>query len=129
RKRENRVWWLGSGENRRRDDEEAALVQSEEVHEEEQNPDFNWEAVVDEAALQGESGSDDQFFDAQVEVEEPVAEAPAVPVFPASPGDSSNLQKEPATSGVDPSIPTGSIPESVMLKHQAELEQARARRL
>ncbi|GAB2283766.1 hypothetical protein Dimus_018258 [Dionaea muscipula] len=38
----------------------------------------------------GKSGSDDQFFDAEVEVEEPVAKAPAVPNFPASPGDSSN---------------------------------------
>ncbi|GAB2280888.1 hypothetical protein Dimus_015510, partial [Dionaea muscipula] len=121
-KRENGVWWLGSGENRRRDDEEAAPVQSEEVHEEEQNPDFDWEAVVDEAALQGESGSDDQFYDAQVEVEEPVAEAPAVPVFPASPGDSTNVQKEPATAGVDLSSPTGSIPDTIMSKLQVDFE-------
>ncbi|GAB2270795.1 hypothetical protein Dimus_005662, partial [Dionaea muscipula] len=44
-KRENGVWWLGSGENKRRDDEEAAPVQSEELHEEEQNPNFDWEAM------------------------------------------------------------------------------------
>ncbi|GAB2301895.1 hypothetical protein Dimus_035918 [Dionaea muscipula] len=41
----------------------------------------NREAVIDEAAVQGESGSDDQFFDAQVDVEEPVTEAPAAPAF------------------------------------------------
>ncbi|GAB2275655.1 hypothetical protein Dimus_010411 [Dionaea muscipula] len=64
--RENGVWWLGSGENRRRDDEEADPTENEEVNnddqavnEEVQNPDFKWEAVVDEAALQRESGSDD----------------------------------------------------------------------
>ncbi|GAB2271032.1 hypothetical protein Dimus_005884 [Dionaea muscipula] len=64
----------------------------------------------------GESGSDDQFYDAQVEVEEPAAEAPAVPVFPASPGDSTTVQKEPATAGFEPSISTGNIPNSVVLK-------------
>ncbi|GAB2292272.1 hypothetical protein Dimus_026521 [Dionaea muscipula] len=129
-KRENGVWWLGTGGHRRRDDDVEEVNNDDQVvNEEEQNPEFNWEVVVDEAALQGESGSDDQFYDAQVEVEEPVAEAPAVPVFPASPGDSTNMQKEPATEGVDPSIPSGSIPDSVVLKLQAELEQARARRL
>ncbi|GAB2281590.1 hypothetical protein Dimus_016169 [Dionaea muscipula] len=54
-KRENGVWWLGSGEHRRRDDEEAAPAENEEVNEEaEDQPDFDWEAMVDEAALQGE---------------------------------------------------------------------------
>ncbi|GAB2270217.1 hypothetical protein Dimus_005124 [Dionaea muscipula] len=85
--RENGVWWIDTGENRRRDDEIEAPA--EEVHEEEEvQNDFDWEAVVDEAVVQGESGSDDQFFDAQIDVEEPVIEAPAVPTFPASPGDS-----------------------------------------
>ncbi|GAB2276381.1 hypothetical protein Dimus_011109, partial [Dionaea muscipula] len=123
--RVNGVWWLGSSEHRRRDDEEVAPAENEEVNEEEAEaqPDFDWEVVVDEATLQGEYESDDQFYDAQVEVEEPVAEAPAVPVFSASPRDSTNLRKEPATAGVDPSIPTGSIPEPVMLNLQAELEQ------
>ncbi|GAB2281220.1 hypothetical protein Dimus_015826 [Dionaea muscipula] len=75
-------------ESRRRDDEIEASA--EEVHEEEeaQIAEFDWEAVIDEAAVQGESGSDDQFFDAQVDVEEPVTEAPAAPTFPASVGDS-----------------------------------------
>ncbi|GAB2299830.1 hypothetical protein Dimus_033882 [Dionaea muscipula] len=94
-KRENGVWWLGSGENRRRDDEDVPPAEEVNEEEEEQNqPDFDWEAVVDEAALQGESRSDDQFFDAQVEVEEPTTEAPAVPLFPASLGDSTNVPKE-----------------------------------
>ncbi|GAB2268036.1 hypothetical protein Dimus_003013 [Dionaea muscipula] len=125
--RENGVWWLGSGEHRRRDNEEVAPAENEEVNEEaEDQPDFEWEVVVDEAALQGESGSDDQFYDAQVEVEEPAAAAPAVPVFPASLGDSSNVQKEPATAGVDP---TNSIPDSIFSSLQADFERARANRI
>ncbi|GAB2266043.1 hypothetical protein Dimus_001073 [Dionaea muscipula] len=58
-KRENGIWWIGTGENRRKDDEIEAPA--EDVHEEEvedQN-DFDWEAVIDEATVQGESGSDD----------------------------------------------------------------------
>ncbi|GAB2276542.1 hypothetical protein Dimus_011262 [Dionaea muscipula] len=104
---------------------------AEEVHEEEevQNADFDWEAVIDEAAVQGESGSDDQFFDAQVDVEEPMIEAPAAPAFPASPGDSTNQQKEQTPAGVDPSGPSSHIPESVMIKLQAEFERARANRI
>ncbi|GAB2294810.1 hypothetical protein Dimus_029005, partial [Dionaea muscipula] len=89
-KRENEVWWFSTGDNRRRDDEINALAEEAEEEEEAQNQDFDWEAVVDEAAVQGESGSDDLFFDAQVDVEDPVAEAPVVPAFPASPGDSTN---------------------------------------
>ncbi|GAB2301714.1 hypothetical protein Dimus_035742, partial [Dionaea muscipula] len=54
-----------------------------------------------------------KLFDAQVEVEEPVAEAPVVPVFPASPGDSSNRREEAAR--VDPSGPSGHI----QIRHEA----------
>ncbi|GAB2283739.1 hypothetical protein Dimus_018232 [Dionaea muscipula] len=68
--------------------------QAEEVHEEEAQNDFDWEAVIDEAAVQGKSGSDDQFFDVQVDVEEPMTEIPAAPAFPTSPGDPINRQKE-----------------------------------
>ncbi|GAB2281925.1 hypothetical protein Dimus_016489, partial [Dionaea muscipula] len=121
-KRENGVWWFSSGENRRRDDEEAAPVQGEEVYEEEQNSKFDWEAM-------GESGLDDQFYDAQVEVKELVAKAPAIPVFPASPGDSSNQQKEKEAAGVDPSRPTGNIPDSVMIQLQAKFERAQENRI
>ncbi|GAB2296789.1 hypothetical protein Dimus_030893, partial [Dionaea muscipula] len=98
--RENRVWWVGTGENRRRDDE-----------------------------IEGESGSDDQFFDAQVDVEEPVTEAPAAPTFPASLGDSTNQQREQTSAGVDPSGPSGHLPKSIMNKLQAEFERARANRI
>ncbi|GAB2297681.1 hypothetical protein Dimus_031768 [Dionaea muscipula] len=88
-RRETGVWWIGSGENRRRDDE--IKEPAEEVHEEEEvQKDFDWEAVNDKAAVQGESGSDNQFFDAQVDVEELVIEAPVAPAFPTSPGDSTN---------------------------------------
>ncbi|GAB2269164.1 hypothetical protein Dimus_004092 [Dionaea muscipula] len=127
-KRENGVWLIGTGENRRRDDEIEASA--EEVHEEEEaQKDFDWEAMIDEAAVQGESGSDDQFFDAQVDIEEPVKEAPAAPAFPASPGDSTNQQKEQTPAGVDPSGPSGHIAESVMIKLQTEFERARANRI
>ncbi|GAB2268056.1 hypothetical protein Dimus_003031 [Dionaea muscipula] len=79
-------------------------------------------------SMQGESGTDDQFFDAQVDVEEPVIETPAAPAFPASLGDSSTQQKEQTLAGVDPSGPSGHIPEAVMNKLQAEFERARANR-
>ncbi|GAB2272843.1 hypothetical protein Dimus_007662 [Dionaea muscipula] len=56
-------------ESKRRDDDDEAP--EEEVEEEEKDQtDFDWEAVVDEAAVEGESGSDEQFYDAQVDVEE-----------------------------------------------------------
>ncbi|GAB2285721.1 hypothetical protein Dimus_020159 [Dionaea muscipula] len=129
-RRENGVWWLGTGHHRRRDDDvEEVNADEQAVNEEEQNPDFEWEAVVDEAAFQGESGSDDQFYDAQVEVKEPVAEAPTVPVFPASPGDSTNQQKDAEAAEVNPSGPTGHIPDSVMIQLQADFERARANRI
>ncbi|GAB2290370.1 hypothetical protein Dimus_024650 [Dionaea muscipula] len=66
----NGIW---TGENRRRDDEIEAPA--EDVHEEEvedQN-DFNWEVVIDEAAVQGESGSGEKFYDAEDEIQEPAA--------------------------------------------------------
>ncbi|GAB2283493.1 hypothetical protein Dimus_018005 [Dionaea muscipula] len=109
--REYGVWWIGSGENRRRDEEN---VPEEEAQEEERNQaEFDWEAVIDEAAEQGESRSDDQFFDDQVDMEEPVTETPAAPEVVAQ---ASVQQKETATSGVDPSCLTGRIPEAVMNK-------------
>ncbi|GAB2292739.1 hypothetical protein Dimus_026975 [Dionaea muscipula] len=80
-------------------------------------------------ARRGESGSDDQFFYAQVEVEEPATEAPTVPVFLASPGDSTNVQKESATAGVDPSAPTGNIPDAIFSSLQDDFERARANRI
>ncbi|GAB2283593.1 hypothetical protein Dimus_018100 [Dionaea muscipula] len=91
-----------SGENRRRDDDVNAPEEEAEEEEERNKDDFDWEAVIDEATVEGESGSDDQFYDAQVEVEEPVTETPAAPAVPAS---SSAQQKDKEPSGVDPSCP------------------------
>ncbi|GAB2303510.1 hypothetical protein Dimus_037498 [Dionaea muscipula] len=72
--------------------------------------------------------TDDQFFDAQVDVEEPRMEAPTAPTFSASPGDSTNQQREQTPAGVDPSGPSGRIPEFVMNRLQAQFERARANR-
>ncbi|GAB2299327.1 hypothetical protein Dimus_033402, partial [Dionaea muscipula] len=122
--RENGVWWVGTGENKRRDD----VVNTPEEEDEEEGgnqAEFDREAVIDEAAVEGESRSDEQFYDAQVDVEEPVTETPAAPEVVAQ---ASVQQKETAASGVDPSCPTGRIPEAVMNKLQAEFERARANR-
>ncbi|GAB2280732.1 hypothetical protein Dimus_015358 [Dionaea muscipula] len=116
---------LGNGENRRRDDDVDAP--EEEVEEEEEgNPaDFDWEAVIDEAAVEGESGSGEKFYDAEdkeqgsPEVTEEISAA--VP-------QSSAQQTEKEASGVDPSCPTGRIPDAVMLKFQAEFERTRGNR-
>ncbi|GAB2290407.1 hypothetical protein Dimus_024685 [Dionaea muscipula] len=134
-KRENGVWWIGTGEHRRRDDEVEEVNEEEEVQH-----DFDWEAVNDEDEVQGEevekeakieegSGSDDKFYDAQVEVDAPADEVPTVPVFPASPADSMNVQKETITVGVDPSGPIGSIPDNNFQRLQAKFERARANRI
>ncbi|GAB2281297.1 hypothetical protein Dimus_015898 [Dionaea muscipula] len=122
--RENGVWWIGTGENRRKDDEVDAPEEKAEEEVDAQQ-DFDWEVVIDEAAVQGESGSDDQFFYAQVDFEEPMTETPAAPT---SPGDLLTQQKEQTPSGVDPSGPSGHIPEAVMNKQPAEFERARANR-
>ncbi|GAB2292975.1 hypothetical protein Dimus_027199 [Dionaea muscipula] len=116
-------------ESRRRDDEIVARAEEAEEEEEAHNQDFDWEAMVDEAAVQGESGSDDLFFDAQVDVEETVAEVSVVSAFPASPGDSTNQQREQTLVGVDPSGPSGHILENMMNKLQDEFERARANRI
>ncbi|GAB2275734.1 hypothetical protein Dimus_010486 [Dionaea muscipula] len=77
--RENGVWWIGFGENRRRDDE--MVTPAEDVHEEEEGQDdFDWEAVIDEAADQGESGSGEKFYDAEDKIQEPAAVVEEVPV-------------------------------------------------
>ncbi|GAB2280926.1 hypothetical protein Dimus_015542 [Dionaea muscipula] len=123
--RENGIWWIGCGENRRRDDDEATPEEEAEEEEERNKDDFDWEAVIDEATVEGESGSDDQFYDAQVGEEEPVTETPTAPAVPAS---SSAQQKEQDTAGVDPSCPTGRLPEAEFLKFQAEFERKRANR-
>ncbi|GAB2303114.1 hypothetical protein Dimus_037109, partial [Dionaea muscipula] len=67
--KENGIWWIGSGENRRRDDDVNAQ-EGEAVKEDEGNKDdFDWEAVIDEAAVEGESGSGERFYDAEDETQ------------------------------------------------------------
>ncbi|GAB2276054.1 hypothetical protein Dimus_010796 [Dionaea muscipula] len=122
--RENGVWWIGTGENKRRDDEVEAP--EEEAEEEvDAQTDFDWEAVIDEAAVEGESGLGEKFYDAEDEVQgspEVNDEISAVVT------QASAQQKETTPSGVDPSGPSGRIPEAVMNKLQAEFERARANR-
>ncbi|GAB2293090.1 hypothetical protein Dimus_027304 [Dionaea muscipula] len=64
-RREDGVWWIGSGENRRRDD--AVDVSEGEAEEEAEGnkDDFDWEAVIDEVVVEGESGSGEKFYDAE----------------------------------------------------------------
>ncbi|GAB2283528.1 hypothetical protein Dimus_018035 [Dionaea muscipula] len=121
--RENGVWWVRTGENRRRDD----VVNAPEEEDEEEGgnqADFDWEAVVDEATVEGESRSDEQFYDAQVDVEEPMNETPIAPKWLLKlrfiEGNNDDRSR--------PSCPTGRIPEAVMNKLQAEFERARANR-
>ncbi|GAB2295907.1 hypothetical protein Dimus_030055 [Dionaea muscipula] len=121
--REDGIWWIGSGENRRRDDDEGAPEEEAESDDEGNKDDFDWEAVIDEATVEGESESDDQFYDAQVGEEEPVTETPAAPAVPAS---SLAQQKDQEPAGVDPSGLTGRDAE--FLKFQAEFERKRANR-
>ncbi|GAB2270965.1 hypothetical protein Dimus_005822 [Dionaea muscipula] len=115
----------GSGENRRRDDDVEAPEEEAEEEEERNQADFDWEAVVDEAIVEGESGSGEKFYDAEDkdqgshEVNEEI---------PAAATQGLAQQKEKGSSGVDPSCPTGRIPEAVMLKFQAEFERTRANR-
>ncbi|GAB2281047.1 hypothetical protein Dimus_015658 [Dionaea muscipula] len=106
---ENVIWWIGSGENRRRDDDvDAQEVEAEE--EEERNQDgFDWEAVIDEAAVEGESGSGEKFYDAENKDQD----SPEVQEeTPTAAPQSSAQQKEQGTSGVDRSSPTAQLPKS-----------------
>ncbi|GAB2279202.1 hypothetical protein Dimus_013852 [Dionaea muscipula] len=68
---------------RRRDDEEATPAKNEKVNEEEVQQDFDWEAVIDEAALQGESRSGEKFYDVEDEVQESAEVSEDVPDVPA----------------------------------------------
>ncbi|GAB2299199.1 hypothetical protein Dimus_033271, partial [Dionaea muscipula] len=63
--RQRFVHFLGSGENRRRDDDEAAPEEEAEGEDEGNQVDFDWEAVIDEATVEGESGSGEKFYDAE----------------------------------------------------------------
>ncbi|GAB2266434.1 hypothetical protein Dimus_001442 [Dionaea muscipula] len=119
--RENGIWWIGSGENRRRDDDEAAPEEEAEDEDEGNQDDFDWEAVIDEATVEGESGSGEKFYDAEEEAQGSPELHDEIPVE-ATP--SSAQQKDKGIAGVDPSGPTGR--EAEFLKFQAEFERKRA---
>ncbi|GAB2281134.1 hypothetical protein Dimus_015739 [Dionaea muscipula] len=56
---------------RRRDDDVDA---TEEEEDERNKDDFDWEAVIDEAAVEGESGSGEKFYDAEDKEQDSPAE-------------------------------------------------------
>ncbi|GAB2290595.1 hypothetical protein Dimus_024877 [Dionaea muscipula] len=81
--------------------------------------------LVEEAAVEGESDSGEKFYDA----EDKDQGSPEVhEETPAAAPQSSAQQKEQEASGVDPSCPTGRIPEAELLKFQAEFKRRRANR-
>ncbi|GAB2300508.1 hypothetical protein Dimus_034551 [Dionaea muscipula] len=99
--RENGIWWIGSGENRRRDDD-VDVPEEEAEEEEERNQDgFDWEAVIDEAAVEGESGSGEKFYDAE---DENQGSPEVQEEIPATAPQSSAQQKEQTASRVDPRV-------------------------
>ncbi|GAB2290493.1 hypothetical protein Dimus_024770 [Dionaea muscipula] len=84
-----------------------------------------WIGMVDDAADEGESGSGEKFYDA----EDKDQGSPEVnEELPAAVTQGSAQQKDKESSGVDPSCPTGRIPEAVTLKFHAEFERTRANR-
>ncbi|GAB2268177.1 hypothetical protein Dimus_003154, partial [Dionaea muscipula] len=123
--RENGIWWIGSGENRRRDDDMDNPEEEAEKEDEGNKDGFDWEAVIDEAAVEGESGSGEKFYDTE---DKDQSSPEATEEIPATAPRSSTQREEQGTSGVDPSCPTGRIPEAVMTKLQAEFERKRANR-
>ncbi|GAB2296118.1 hypothetical protein Dimus_030252 [Dionaea muscipula] len=123
--RENGIWWIGSGENRRRDDDVAAPEEEAEEEDEGNKDDFDWEAVEEDAEVEGESGSGEKFYDAE---DKDQSSPEANEEIPAAVPQGSAQQKEQGTSGVDPSCPTGRIPEVEMTRLQAEFERKRANR-
>ncbi|GAB2273659.1 hypothetical protein Dimus_008441 [Dionaea muscipula] len=76
--------------------------------------------------FEGESGSGEKFFDAEDEVQDSPNVNEAVP---AVVDQDSTREKKTETTGVDPSGPSGHLPESVMNRLQAEFERARANKI
>ncbi|GAB2283179.1 hypothetical protein Dimus_017707 [Dionaea muscipula] len=74
---------------------------------------------------EGESRSGEKFYGAEDEIQEPTAVVEEVPVVISH---ASAQQKVTEAVGVDPSGPSGHLPESEMLKLQAEFERTRANR-
>ncbi|GAB2270923.1 hypothetical protein Dimus_005783, partial [Dionaea muscipula] len=68
-RREDGVWWIGSGENRRRDNDVAAPEGEVEEEEERNQGDFDWEAVIDEAVVEGNLARERSFMIARIRIE------------------------------------------------------------
>ncbi|GAB2290375.1 hypothetical protein Dimus_024655 [Dionaea muscipula] len=100
--KENGIWWIGSGENRRRDDDVNAQEGEAEKEDEGNKDDFDWEAVIDEAAVEGESGSGERFYDAEDETQGSPEVQEEIP--PAAPQSSLNRRNKTLQSR--PSVPT-----------------------
>ncbi|GAB2284136.1 hypothetical protein Dimus_018604 [Dionaea muscipula] len=100
---EDGIWWIGSGENRRRDDDEATQEEEAEGEDEGNRVDFGREAIIDEATVEGESGSGEKFYDAEEDAQGSPELPEEIPAD-ATPIRSRREDKEP--SGVDPSGPT-----------------------
>ncbi|GAB2301402.1 hypothetical protein Dimus_035428 [Dionaea muscipula] len=87
---------------KRRRDDAVDVPEGEAEEEEERNQgDFDWEAVVEEAAVEGESGSGEKFYDAE---DKDQVSPEANEEIPAAVPQSSAQQKEQGTSGVDPRV-------------------------
>ncbi|GAB2301899.1 hypothetical protein Dimus_035922 [Dionaea muscipula] len=118
-RRENGIWWIGSGENRRRDDDVDAPEGQAEEEEERNKDDFDWEAVIDEATVEGESGSGEKFYDA----EDKDQSSPEVQEeIPATTPQSSAQRRERGTSE-STLVSYLRILEDVMTKLQANLKE------
>ncbi|GAB2288026.1 hypothetical protein Dimus_022371 [Dionaea muscipula] len=92
-----------SGENRRRDDDEATQEEEAEGEDEGNQVDFDWEAVIDEATVEGESGSGEKFYDAEEDAQGSPKLLDEIPARCYTRFDSTEGQGH---SGVDPSGPT-----------------------
>ncbi|GAB2278632.1 hypothetical protein Dimus_013309 [Dionaea muscipula] len=85
---------------------EEAAIEGEEVLQD----NFEWEVVNEEDEIQGESGSAENFYDAKDDVQ---GSSDLIEKVPEMPAPVLVKQKETTASGVDPSTPTGCIPDSV----------------
>ncbi|GAB2290652.1 hypothetical protein Dimus_024929, partial [Dionaea muscipula] len=101
--RENGIWWIGSGENRRRDDDEATPEEEAEGEDEGNRVDFGWEAIIDEATVEGESGSGRSSMMLEEDAQGSPKLLDEIPARCYTRFDSTEGQGH---SGVDPSGPT-----------------------
>ncbi|GAB2278705.1 hypothetical protein Dimus_013379 [Dionaea muscipula] len=123
-RREDGIWWIGSGDNRRKDDDVDAPEGQAEKEDERNKDDFDWEAVIDKAAVEGDSRSGERFYDAEDEAQ---GSPDMHDEILAADIHGSAQQKEQTTSGVDLSrLIANSVVE--LLKFQAEFERKRANR-